>query len=123
VIGFDATAREFERLARVAAAGRHGYVDLLGRHPKAGMRKVQLVELERVILNGGIAAPSDIAENGANGHLDIRRGIALAVEKCTELMAKIGGAYVEANGHCCCTKFVGPPARCARWISALLAAH
>src|SRR4029077_10604667 len=48
---------------------------------------------------GGIAAGSDLGEDGAHGRLDVGGSFALGGEKGAEPRGKIGGAAVEAERH------------------------
>jgi len=99
----DAVAGEVERVERVergpCASGDRG-VDLALRHLEPGGGEIEAVEFLRVVGERPVAAGGDIGDNGADRGLDVGCGFALSVEKRAKLFRKIGGACVEAYGHC-----------------------
>ena len=68
-------------------------------HPEPDPVEIEPVEFQRVIFDGAVAARGDIVNDGANRRFNVRRGLALGVEKRAKTLREIGGAGVETNRH------------------------
>ena len=100
VIDFDAVARELERIKRGGLAGRGGGLKLVGAHTHADRAEIDAVEFLGQRDQRGIAARRNVGDDGAHHLLDVGRGLALRIEERPEFRGKVGGAGVEADGHC-----------------------
>jgi hypothetical protein len=99
VKGFDAVARELQRLEGFGIAGFYGGVDFGRLYRQARRIQLQPVEFSRRLEQRRIAARSHVIDNGAGRGLDVGRDLALHREKRVKAPGKIGAAGVEANGH------------------------
>ena len=99
MIGLDAITRELERGERLRVASFLGRVDLRGADAQARLGQVDAVEFARIVDQGGIAAARHVGDDRADRGFDVRRGLALHVEKRAKPVGKIGRLGVETKRH------------------------
>ena len=99
VIGLDPIARQRQRIERGAIAGAGCGIELGRRHAQSGRLDVDTIEFPRELDQRGIAARGDIRNDRADRLLDVRRGLALGVEKNTKPRGEIRGAGVKTDRH------------------------
>ena len=74
-------------------------VDLGSGHAQVLRRDGDAVEFVGQLDQRRVAAGDHVGDDGADGRLDVSRGLALGVEEGAELFGEIGGLGIETDRH------------------------